>query len=239
MARLVHHMTGYYNDKLSAERLKRCYEIAPPRVCQYLKAEENHVLEKIRPGDMVLELGCGYGRILPQLAQKAGRVIGIDNSIASLLLAQEMFGGVTNCHLLCMDAVQLAFRDRVFDCVICIQNGISAFHVNQQDLVRESLRVTKPGGTVLFSSYSDRFWKDRLHWFQLQSEAGLLGEIDHEKTGDGVIVCKDGFTATTVRPHQFRSLTAELDVETRIVEVDESSLFYEIVPHKIEARSGE
>ena len=238
MVRLVHHMIGYYNDNLSAERLKRCYEIAPPRVCQYLKAEENHVLQKIRPGDMVLELGCGYGRILPRLALKAGGVIGIDNSIASLLLAQEMFGGVTNCYLLCMDAVQLAFRDRVFDCVICIQNGISAFHVNQQDLVRESLRVTKPGGTVLFSSYSDRFWKDRLHWFQLQSEAGLVGEIDHEKTGDGVIVCKDGFTATTVRPHQFRSLTEELDVDTRIVEVDESSLFCEITRNKTKVCYG-
>ena len=226
--------TGYYNDKLSAERLKYCYEIAPPRVCQYLEAEENHVLEKIRPGDMVLELGCGYGRILPQLAQKAGWVIGIDTSLASLQLAREMLGGISNCHLLCMDAVQLAFRDRVFDCVVCIQNGISAFHVNQQDLIRESLRVTKPGGIVLFSSYSDRFWEDRLHWFQLQSEAGLVGEIDHEKTGDGVIVCKDGFTATAVRPHQFRSLTAGLDVETWIVEVDESSLFCEITRRETE-----
>ena len=231
--------TGYYNDKLSAERLKYCYEIAPPRVCQYLQAEENHVLEKIRPGDIVLELGCGYGRILPQFAQKAGWVIGIDTSLASLLLAREMPGDMSNCHLLCMDAVQLAFRDRIFDCVVCIQNGISAFHVNQQDLVRESLRVTKPGGTVLLSSYSDKFWEDRLHWFQLQSEAGLVGEIDHEKTGDGVIVCKDGFTATTVRLHQFRSLTAQLDVDTRIVEVDESSLFCEIVSHGTEARSGE
>jgi len=230
--------TSYYNDKLSAERLKRCYEIAPPRVCQYLKAEENHVLEKIRSGDMVLELGCGYGRILPQLAQKAGGVIGIDTSLASLQLAREMFGGISNYHLLCMDAVQLAFRDRIFDCVVCIQNGISVFSVNQQDLVRESLRVTKPGGMVLFSSYSDRFWEDRLHWFQLQSEAGLVGEIDHEKTGDGVIVCKDGFMATTVRPHQFRSLTAELDVDTLIVEVDESSLFCEITRYKTEARSG-
>ena len=231
-------MTGYYNDKLSAKRLKRCYEIAPPRVYQYLEAEENHVLEKVRPGDMVLELGCGYGRILPRLAQKAGRVIGIDNSIASLQLGKEIVGQISNCHLLCMDAVQLAFRDRVFDCVVCIQNGISAFHVDQQDLVRESLRVTKPGGTVLFSSYSDGFWRDRFYWFQLQSEAGLVGEIDYEKSGDGVIVCKDGFTATTVRPRQFLSLTAGLNADTRIVEVDETSLFCEIVSHNSETRFG-
>ena len=223
-------MSGYCSGKLSAERLKRCYEIAPPRVRQYLEAEVNHILQKIRPGDMVLELGCGYGRIFPWLAQKAGWLIGIDTSLASLLLGQKILFDISNYHLLNMDAVQLAFRDQIFDRVICIQNGISAFHVNQQDLIRESIRVTKPGGTIFFSSYSANSWKDRLEWFRLQSEAGLLGEIDHEKTRNGVIVCKDGFTATTVWPHQFLSLTAEFNVDTRIAEVDESSLFCEIIP---------
>ena len=224
-------MSGYYSDKLSANRLKQCYEIAPPRVQQYLEAEVDHIMQKIRPGDMVLELGCGYGRILPRLAQKARLVIGIDLSLGSLMLGREMLSGIPNTLLLNMDAVQLGFRDRVFDRVICIQNGISAFRVNQKDLIRESIRVAKPGGTLLFSSYSDKFWKYRLEWFQLQSEAGLLGEIVWEKTHDGVIVCKDGFKATTVRPDEFLSLTAEFDVDTQIVEVDESSLFCEISPH--------
>ncbi len=221
-------MASYYEDKLSAERLKRCYEIAPPRVQQYLEAEVAHVLEKVHAGDMVLELGCGYGRVLPLLAQKAGTVIGIDVSLASLSMANQMLVNVSNCHLLGMNAVQLAFHDRIFDGVICIQNGISAFHVDQQALIRESVRVTKPGGYVLFSSYSDKFWEERLRWFQIQSEAGLLGEIDDEKTGEGVIVCKDGFTATTVRPGDFLALTSGLNLEVWVVEVDESSVFCEL-----------
>ena len=221
-------MTSYYEDKLSAERLKRCYEIAPPRVQQYLEAEVAHVLERIRAGDTVLELGCGYGRIIPSLAQKAGTVIGIDTSLASLAMAKQMLVNFSNCWLLGMNAVQLAFRDRVFDCVICIQNGISAFHVDQRALIRESVRVAKPGGQVLFSSYSDKFWEERLRWFRIQSEAGLLGEIDDERTGEGVIVCKDGFTATTVRPGDYMALTSGLNLNAQIVEVDESSLFCEL-----------
>jgi 2-polyprenyl-6-hydroxyphenyl methylase/3-demethylubiquinone-9 3-methyltransferase len=129
-----------------------------------------------------------------------------------------------------MDAIQIGFCDKVFDVVICIQNGISAFHVNQKELIRESIRVAKPSGIVLFSSYSEKFWNARLEWFERQSEAGLLGEIDYAKTRDGVIVCKDGFTATTVRPDEFLSLTADVNAEVRITEVDESSLFCEIVP---------
>ena len=222
-------MGNYYDDRLSAERLKRCYEIASPRVQQYLKAEVAYVLEKIYPGDIVLELGCGYGRILPTLAQRAGTVIGIDTSFASLVLAGEMLNYISNCHLMNMNAVQLAFEDRVFDCVVCIQNGISAFHVDQRDLVRESVRVAKPGGKVLFSSYSDKFWEERLKWFEMQSEAGLLGDIDYERTRNGMIVCKDGFTATTVRSDEFLALTEELNLHAQITEVDESSVFCEII----------
>lgn len=64
-------MTNYYKDKLSALRLKKCYDIAPPRIQKYLKAEIDHVLQKITSKDVVLELGCGYGRLLSQIATKA------------------------------------------------------------------------------------------------------------------------------------------------------------------------
>ena len=223
-------MNDYYSEKLSAERLKRCYEVAPPRVVQYLEAELEHVLHTVRRGDAVLELGCGYGRILPALASKAGSVFGIDTSLASLVLAQELSADNPNLHLACMNAVELGFADNVFDKVVCVQNGISAFHVDQHELIGECIRVTKPGGVVFLSSYSEKFWDYRLEWFELQSQAGLLGEIDYDKTGDGEIVCKDGFTATTVEPEQFLALASSFDVETRIVEVDDSSIFCEIVP---------
>ncbi|KPK68397.1 hypothetical protein AMJ87_11975 [candidate division WOR_3 bacterium SM23_60] len=223
-------MSGYYSTTLAGQRLKQCYDIAPPRVQQYLKAEIQHVLQHMHTGDIVLELGCGYGRILPRLAQKAGQIIGIDTSSDSLSFGQETLRAVSNCYLLTMDAMNLGFRKHTFDCVVCIQNGISAFHVDQRGLIHENIRVTKPGGIVLYSSYSEKFWESRLQWFQLQSEAGLLGEIDVEKTGNGVIVCTDGFTATTVTPSQFRSLIAGLNVDVNIVEVDDSSLFCEITP---------
>ena len=129
-----------------------------------------------------------------------------------------------------MDAVHLAFFNKTFNVVVCIQNGISAFHVNQKELIKECIRITKPGGVVLFSSYSEKIWNDRLHWFQLQSDGGLIGKINRKKTRNGRIVCRDGFTATTVNPEQFLSLTANFDVKIKITEVDESSIFCEIIP---------
>ena len=224
-------MANYYSEKLSAERLRRVYEIAPRRVRQYLDEEVSHMTKKIHSGDLVLEMGCGYGRILPALAKKAKTIIGIDNSLSSLSLGKEILFPFSNCHLAQMNARQLAFSDKSFDTVVCIQNGISAFHIDQKKLIEESIRITKRGGTILFSSYSEKFWTHRMEWFQLQSAAGLLGEIDYDKTQNGMIVCKDGFTATTVGRDQFIALVSAFDVEAKIVEVDESSIFCEITVH--------
>jgi len=220
---------SYYANKLSAERLRQCYEIAPRRVKQYLEAEIRYVGDKILPSDTVLELGCGYGRVLEKLSLKAKMVVGLDNSHSSLELAKKLLRGIPNCHLFQMNALALGFQDRIFEVVICIQNGISAFKVNQRDLIGESIRVTKAGGTILFSSYSDKFWKDRLEWFRLQAEKGLIGEIDWKATRNGVIVCKDGFKATTVSPSEFVSLASQFGIKPKIEEVDDSSLFFEIL----------
>ena len=220
---------GYYIDKLSAERLKRVYEIAPPRVKQYLQAEIDFALDNMKGKELVLELGCGYGRILNQIAGKIGVICGIDNSFASLDLGREIMKEASNLVLAQMDAVNLAFQDNAFDAVLCLQNGISAFGVEQRRLIEESIRVTKPGGKAFLSTYSEKFWEHRLQWFQLQSAAGLLGEINWARTGKGVIICQDGFKATTLSPEDFRALLAGLQVDYRLIEVDESSLFCEII----------
>lgn len=223
-------MARYYSEKLSAERLRLCYEIAPPRVRQYLEAEIDFVLGKIGPADTVLETGCGYGRVLIRLAARARCAAGIDTSLSSLSLAQTMIGtgkgGRT--FLAAMDAASLGFADKVFDRVVCIQNGLSAFKADQRRLVEEAVRVTRPGGTVLFSSYAERFWDHRLDWFHLQAKRGLIGEIDEKSTGNGVIACKDGFRAVTLGPGDFLSLTSGLGAAQRIIEVDRSSLFCEL-----------
>ncbi|RKX19597.1 MAG: class I SAM-dependent methyltransferase, partial [Candidatus Zixiibacteriota bacterium] len=171
-------MSGYYDKNLSADKLKKVYEIAPPRTKQYLQAEIDFVLNHIKSTDTVLELGCGYGRVLKPLTQKAKTVFGIDSSLDNMKAAHKYLSRCDNIQLYTMNAVELAFKKNSFDKVICIQNGISAFHVDPEKLMDESLRVAKKDGLILFSSYSDKFWENRLEWFKIQSEYKLLGEID-------------------------------------------------------------
>lgn len=221
-------MKGYYTQKLSAERLQRCYEVATPRVEQYLQSEIQYVLDRITSEDLVVELGCGYGRVMKSMCDQAKVVIGVDTSPQNIEYGHRYLEGYSNYRLCRMNAADLTFPDEFFDAVVCIQNGICAFHEDKKTLLAESIRVTRNGGTVLYSSYSQRFWDERLRWFYLQAEEGLLGEIDEAKTGNGIIVCKDGFTVTTQSPEEFQSLASDLCLRCRITEVDESSIFCEI-----------
>jgi 2-polyprenyl-6-hydroxyphenyl methylase/3-demethylubiquinone-9 3-methyltransferase len=222
-------MTKYYSDSLSGTRLKLCYDLAPPRVQQYLNEEINFILERIKPGDFVLELGCGYGRVLNDLISQTDFLIGIDNSLKSLQFGKQTYLKSNKVVLICMDARKLGFHDNEFDVVFCIQNGISALGIEPALLIHEALRITKPNGRLLFSSYSDKFWDDRLKWFQIQASNSLIGEIDYNSTRGGIIICKDGFKATTFNHNQFENLLSEIGNEYKIFEIDESSIFCEIV----------
>jgi SAM-dependent methyltransferase len=222
-------MPGYYTERLAAERLHACYDLAPPRIRAYLEAEIEFVLSKTTPSMLALELGCGYGRVLERLLPRVRMALGIDTSPSSLRMGLEYLGRKPSVRLACMDSVQLGLRDRIFDLTICIQNGICAFAVDQQQLLREAIRVTRSGGLVMFSSYTSQFWEDRLEWFEIQSAHHLIGEIDYQATGNGMIVCKDGFRASTADRATFEKLAACVGVIPRLTEVDGSSLFCEFV----------
>lgn len=216
---------AYYDERLSGERLRRCYDIAPPRVQQYLQAEVDHTVGRIRGAGDVLELGCGYGRVAFALAGVADHVVGIDTAPESIDLARRLAGAGSRCEFLVMDATATSFPDASFDVVVCVQNGICAFGVDRAALVCEAARVCRAGGRVLFSSYADEFWPHRLEWFEAQAAQGLVGEVDHAATGGGVIVCRDGFRAGRMRPEDFETLWREVGLVPVVTVVDGSSVF--------------
>jgi ubiquinone/menaquinone biosynthesis C-methylase UbiE len=221
----------YYSKKLFANKLKKAYEIASPRIKQYLEAEIQYVTDRLQTSDTVLELGCGYGRVLKLLAAKVNKVIGIDIAEASLKLAEEYLIDKSNIELHFMTARSIRFNEKTFDAVVGIQNAISALKIEPKLLLNESMRVSKDGGKIFLSSYSEKIWEERLSWFIKQSEEGLLGPIDYERTKNGNIVCENGFRSSTHTKENFEQLVKKLKLDAVIEEVDESSIFCVITVH--------
>jgi ubiquinone/menaquinone biosynthesis C-methylase UbiE len=119
-------------------------------------------LPDIPEGSLVLETGCGGGRLLGALAR--GRpglsVVGTDLSRASLLPLAAQFPGA----LLQADIAALPFRDGSFDAVLCRHVLGHLPGAGRKAAAAEMMRVVKPGGTVFFEGFSTddaRFGKGR------------------------------------------------------------------------------
>lgn len=215
---------GYYEKKLNSEMLFQVYQTAIPQVLDYLRSEIDFVRARLRGDETALELGAGYGRIMRELAPSVRHITGVDISERSVELGMKYLKEHPNCTLLTMDAHNPVFHE-TFDVVLCLQNGLSAMKGSPENLVRRSVELLSTGGLVFFSTYSPKFWDHRLAWFQEQAAKGLLGEIDMEKTGDGKIVCKDGFMATTFGAEELERLGEASGLHYRVEEVNASSLF--------------
>src|SRR4051794_35004373 len=62
----------------------------------------------IRPTDVVLDLGCGLGRLTRAVAARAARAIGIDVSAEMVERARKLNSGLSNVEWLQGDGVSLA-----------------------------------------------------------------------------------------------------------------------------------
>src|SRR5512134_3274534 len=106
------------------------------------------------PGAAVLDVGCGTGFPLLELAHRLGpraRLVGLDPWAAVLGRAQakRRAQAVANVVLVRGVAERLPLRDAVVDLVVS-NNGLN----NVQDLrtaLRECARVTRPGGRLAFT----------------------------------------------------------------------------------------
>jgi len=90
-----------------------------------------------------LDVACGLGGTTKYLARhfKDEDIVAINISEPQLQQAKTR---APKCNFLCMDAVQLEFRDRSFDLVLCVE---SAFHFNTRErFLREALRILNTGG---------------------------------------------------------------------------------------------
>lgn len=184
----------------------------------------------------MLELAAGYGRIVKKVAPFVRSVTGLDISSENVRFGAEYLKDTKNAGLLVMDVHEMDYDSR-FDAVLCLQNGLSAVKAELPEaFAAKVLKALKMGGRVYFSTYHPRFWEHRLAWFKEQAEKGLLGELDMEKCKDGVIVCKDGFRATTQSAEDLKRIGRASGYRWQISEVDESSLF--LVIEKNEERNS-
>ena len=102
-----------------------------------------------RPGDHVLDIGCGPGFHVAELADlvgENGRVIGVDVSDTMLGVAARRNADHTNVEFLSGDAVDLPVSDASVDGALAVQ--VYEYVHDISGALAEVLRVLKPGGRL-------------------------------------------------------------------------------------------
>jgi SAM-dependent methyltransferase len=112
----------------------------------------------LRPGDRVLDVGCGPGRHAHALARRGIEVVGVDISQRFVDLATESAPpGATFARA---DARRLGY-DAEFDLALSLcQGGFGLVHDDEGDdraVLDGMCRAVRPGGRVVFSAFSGYF----------------------------------------------------------------------------------
>jgi ubiquinone/menaquinone biosynthesis C-methylase UbiE len=106
----------------------------------------------IAPGERVLEVGCGSGVVLRDLARRVaphGRAVGLDPSPGLLAVARELadqagLGGLVELRE--GDVRALPFEDGAFDAILAVTALVHVPEVERA--IPELVRTVRPGGRV-------------------------------------------------------------------------------------------
>lgn len=168
------------------------------------------VFEALVPqsGQKVLDLGCGGGHLVRELALavgKDGRAVGLDMSAEQVETARSLCSDLPAAELVEGDATDMVFDDGTFDGLACIQTLEYIPDPNRG--LAECRRVLKSGGKAAFVSVCWDHWRfhgpepglnDRMHeaWRAHCSHQMLPLEMPRRLSGAG-------FGGITRRPIAF------------------------------------
>ena len=105
-------------------------------------------LFQVKPGMLILDVGCGTGNFSLKLAQQGASVVGVDISEEMLTLARKRaMQEEKSIEFKKMDSQNLQFPDNYFDGVFSM--ATIEFIPDPRKMIEEMFRVCKKGGPVL------------------------------------------------------------------------------------------
>ena len=164
------------------QSLARCHDLVARRVAVLAALDAGL-------GDVVLEVGCGGGIYLREIATavgEQGRAFGNDVSADQVAAARQYCDGLTNVTIETGDLAALAIADETVDAVVAVQ--VLEYVAEVDRALSEIRRVTRPGGRLVnvATNWAALYWTG---WRPVAHERAFpFGLADNGRAGGTVIV---------------------------------------------------
>lgn len=129
------------------------------------------VLDAIRPGSLVLDLGCSQGLLAAPLREKGVRVVGVDVGPP-----ERVSPSVERYWQRDLEQPLEIPEERVFDYVVC--SDVIEHVIHRAELLASVRRYLKPEGRLLISTPNIAIWFYRLSLLVGRFEYGPRGVLD-------------------------------------------------------------
>ena len=109
------------------------------------KAVAEKELEEIKKfvnhNHAVLDVGCGFGRAMKELAPFCEKVVGIDVDSKEIEIAKDYLKGIENVGLFVGNATKTSFPPESFDIILLLGNTFGNVGKEKYDVLEEMKRL--------------------------------------------------------------------------------------------------
>lgn len=138
----------------------------PDKLKDYRMLENKYLLENMKEGKTLLDVGCGNGVHLILLQSRMKRLIGIDCSENIVNEAERLTKNFSNTLVFRQNIKTITLEEK-FDYIICMFNTFGNIDGGSQvAFIKKITELIKPDGRIFLSVYSEKAKNTQIEFYK-------------------------------------------------------------------------
>ncbi len=189
---------------------RKIEEMTTPDVKDYIKQVHKYLLSNIKGNVLVLEVGCGTGDFIRDIAAQVNKIVGIDSSKKLLKITKKNLSGIKNISLINSDLESASIPKAYFDFVISMWTLPNID--DPINFITKIKRVIKRDGVIFIDTYSEKATKQRIKMYK-SIGLSVIGVNKEE------ILIKEGLTEKIYMKKSLKALFKNAGLEVDIINI--------------------
>lgn len=164
---------------------ERMHQVTPTSIREYVKAVHRYLLSHIRGNVLILDVGCGTGDFIKEIARQVDKIVGVDASSKLISIARQNLKDISNISLIQGDIDSIKIPKEYFNFIISLWTL-----PNIDDpipFIKKIKPALKQGGVIYIDTYSELATEERIKMYKKYGLT-VLGHNEKE------IIIKEGLT---------------------------------------------